>query len=65
MPIETSIQAMVGKWPSLNDQSIVLGGALLILLDIYYLKKWANPGLFFVYFRHFLITISGIQIEKT
>ena len=27
-------------------------------------KKWANPDLFFVYFRHFLITISIIQIEK-
>ena len=27
-------------------------------------KKWANPGLFFVYFRSFLITIS-IQIEKS
>ena len=29
-----------------------------------FLKKWADPGLFFVYFRHFLITIS-IQIEKS
>ena len=26
--------------------------------------KWAIPGLFFVYFRSFLVTIS-IQIEKT
>ena len=26
--------------------------------------KWANPDLFFVYFRPFLITISIIQIEK-
>ena len=26
--------------------------------------KWAKPGLFFVYFRPFLITISIIQIEK-
>ena len=30
----------------------------------FFLKKWANPGLFFVYFRSFLITIS-IQIEKS
>ena len=29
-----------------------------------FFKKWANPGLFFVYFRSFLITIS-IQIEKS
>ena len=28
-------------------------------------KKWANPGLFFVYFRLFPITISIIQIEKS
>ena len=28
-------------------------------------KKWANPGLFFVYFCSFLITISIIQIEKS
>ena len=27
-------------------------------------KKWANPGLYFVYFCSFLITIS-IQIEKS
>ena len=26
--------------------------------------KWANPSLFFVYFRPFLITISTTQIEK-
>ena len=31
----------------------------------YFLKKWANPGLFFVYFRYFLDTISIIQIEKS
>ena len=30
----------------------------------FFLKKWANPGLFFVYFHSFLITIS-IQIEKS
>ena len=30
-----------------------------------FLKKWANPGLFLVYFRSFLITISIIQIEKS
>ena len=29
------------------------------------LKKWANPGLFYVYFRSFLITISIIPIEKS
>ena len=29
-----------------------------------FFKKCANPGLFFVYFRSFLITIS-IQIEKS
>ena len=28
-------------------------------------NRWANPGLFFVYFRPFLITISIIQIEKS
>ena len=28
------------------------------------LKKWANPGLFFVNFRSFFITIS-MQIEKS
>ena len=27
--------------------------------------KWANPGLFLVYFRSFLITISIIQIERS
>ena len=32
---------------------------------VFFLKKWANPGLFFVYFRPFLITISIIQIEKS
>ena len=31
----------------------------------FFLKKWANPGLFFVYFRYFLDTISIIQIEKS
>ena len=30
----------------------------------YQLKKWANPGLFFVYYCSFLVTIS-IQIEKS
>ena len=30
-----------------------------------YFNRWANPGLFFVYFRPFLITISIIQIEKS
>ena len=30
-----------------------------------FLKKWASPGLFFVYFRSFLVTISIIQIEKS
>ena len=30
-----------------------------------FLKKWANPGLFLVYFRSFLITISIIQIERS
>ena len=29
-----------------------------------FLKKWANSGLFFVYFRPFLMTISIRQIEK-
>ena len=29
-----------------------------------YFFKWANPGLFFVHFLPFLITISIIQIEK-
>ena len=29
----------------------------------FFLKKWANPSLFFVYFCSFLVTIS-IQIEK-
>ena len=33
-------------------------------IKINILKKWANPGLFFVYLRSFLITIS-IQIEKS
>ena len=31
----------------------------------HFLKKWANPGLFFVYFHPFIITISIIQIEKS
>ena len=30
-----------------------------------FIKKWAYPGLFLVYFRPFLITISIIQIEKS
>ena len=30
-----------------------------------FLKKRANPGLFLVYFHHFLTTISTIQIEKS
>ena len=29
----------------------------------FFLKKWANPGLLFAYFRSFLVTIS-MQIEK-
>ena len=36
----------------------------LALNEMLIVKKWANPGLFFVYFRSFLITIS-IQIEKS
>ena len=28
-------------------------------------SKWANPGLFVLYSRPFLITISLIQIEKS
>ena len=35
----------------------VLGGFILTFL------KCANPGLFFVYFRPFLITISIMQVE--
>ena len=31
----------------------------------FFSKKWANPGLFFVYFRPYLITISIIQIKKS
>ena len=31
----------------------------------YSFLKWANPGLFFVHFRPFLITISIIQIDKS
>ena len=34
-------------------------------ISIYFFKKWANTGLFFVYFRPFLITIWKIQIEKS
>ena len=34
----------------------------MIYLSIFF--KWANRGLFFVYFCPFLITISIIQIEK-
>ena len=34
-----------------------------VSLNLLYFLKWANPGLFFVYFRYFHITIS-IQIEK-
>ena len=30
-----------------------------------FFKKWAKPGLFFVYFCHFLSTNSIIQIEKS
>ena len=32
-----------------------------------FLKKWANPGLFFVYFRsfHTLIQMAIIQFEKS
>ena len=33
--------------------------------DLFFYKKWANAGLFFVYFRPFLITIPIIQIEKS
>ena len=32
--------------------------------EAWFFLKWANPGLFFVYFHSFLITIS-IQIEKS
>ena len=38
------------------------------MFRVYYLSvflKWAKPGLFFVYFRRFLIKISIIQIEKS
>ena len=30
-----------------------------------FIKKWAYHGLFLVYYRPFLITISIIQIEKS
>ena len=29
------------------------------------LKKWADPGLFLVYFRPFLITISKMQSKRS
>ena len=37
----------------------------LICIFYTFLKKWADPGLFFVYFHYFLDTISIIQIEKS
>ena len=38
---------------------------LITIFNIFFKKKWADPGLFFVYFRPFLVTISIIQIEKS
>ena len=32
---------------------------------MFFLKKWASPGLFFVYFRSILVNISITQIEKS
>ena len=32
---------------------------------VVFLKKWANAGLFFVYFRSFLVNTISIQIEKS
>ena len=54
-------------WPKKNKlptaaatkKELHLGAFLIFFL------KWANPGIFFVYFRPFLITISIIQIENS
>ena len=40
----------------MNDPIITLADSFI---------KWANPALFFVYFRPLLITISIIQIETS
>ena len=55
--------------PKLEQPSLGPNQYFLFLLarpfqDVFFLKKWANPGLFFVYFHSFLVTIS-IQIEKS
>ena len=58
-----------------THQIIAQGGrSVLAVIEGYYpprifnvwndFFKSANPGIFFVYFRHFLVTISIIQIEK-
>ena len=38
---------------------------LLKKSTIFFFKKWANPGLFFVYFRpfHIRIQLTSIQLE--
>ena len=38
--------------------------SLLLFARSHFFKNWANPGLFFVYFRPFLIPIFIVQIQK-
>ena len=44
--------------------SVALTAQIPCHQELVLFKKWANPGLFLVYFRSFLVTIS-IQIEKS
>ena len=47
------------------DQKTYFTKNLSFIKDVSFINvfKWANPDLFFVYFRPFLSTISIIQIE--
>ena len=44
--------------------SVALTAQIPCHQELVLFKKWANPGLFLVYFCSFLVTIS-IQIEKS
>ena len=54
------------RWPwfSIIIADVLCDGAHKLNESILLFKKWTNPGLFSVYFRSFLITVS-IQIEKS
>ena len=52
------------NFPSISH-SHLFSFQLYLYPSVFISLKWASPGLFFVYFRPFLVTISIIQIEKS